>query len=149
MHDLNPQSLLARGTKTYEGAHVETTIDLILVSPRLEDNYLQCGIYPTEHGSDHRAITTVLRLDTPRSEPTSRWAFDKAPWAQIRAEITPQLSHLPAVDEDLDGYTQRLIDTISQTISRLVSRQRPSSYCKRWWSSDLTQLRDDYVYWRN
>jgi hypothetical protein len=59
MAKLELDSLLSRGTITYEGKdHQQSTIDLTLTSSLLAEDHLRCGVYPQEHGSDHRAIET-------------------------------------------------------------------------------------------
>lgn len=64
-------SLLPRGTKTWENAEHSSTIDLILASAELAEDMVACGIHPTEHGSDHRAIRTEFDLGVPEGEPAN------------------------------------------------------------------------------
>lgn len=58
MIELDLQSLLPRGTKTFEGECGDSTIDLVLATPALAEAALSCQPYHTEHGSDHVAIDT-------------------------------------------------------------------------------------------
>ena len=67
MNELALNSLLRRGTKTWQSGEHETTIDLTLASEGLSDAMLKCGIHQTEHGADHRAIDTVIDISTPAS----------------------------------------------------------------------------------
>ena len=62
MTDLGLQSLLPRGSITYEGARGESTIDLVLSSEELADDRLACHLYEVDHGSDHRAISTNFAI---------------------------------------------------------------------------------------
>ena len=62
MDDLDLQSLLPRGTKTYEGRAGESTIDLILATAELVASRVMCQPYQTEHRSDHLAISTTFAL---------------------------------------------------------------------------------------
>ena len=38
---------------------------------------------------------------------------------------------------------------VLEAVHALTPRAKPSPYAKRWWTSDLTQLRHIYTYWRN
>ncbi|KAM5344607.1 hypothetical protein ACJ41O_013142 [Fusarium nematophilum] len=45
--------------------------------------------------------------------------------------------------------TDRLMSVVLEAIHALTPRAKPSPYAKRWWTTDLTQLRQIYTYWRN
>ena len=45
--------------------------------------------------------------------------------------------------------TDRLMSAVSDAVHTLTPRARPSPHAKRWWTTDLTQLRYIYTYWRN
>ena len=38
---------------------------------------------------------------------------------------------------------------VLEAVHKLTPKARPSRYAKRWWTNDLTQLRQVYTYWRN
>ena len=38
---------------------------------------------------------------------------------------------------------------VTEAVSKLTPKAKPSPYAKRWWTTDLTQLRHIYTYWRN
>jgi endonuclease/exonuclease/phosphatase family metal-dependent hydrolase len=79
MVDHQLESLLPRGTITYEGSlERRTTIDLVLASTSLANDRVRCDIYPEEHGSDHRAIETHFDLDPPRQDFSPRLLFEQA-----------------------------------------------------------------------
>ncbi|KAM3537179.1 hypothetical protein ARSEF1564_009900 [Beauveria bassiana] len=42
-----------------------------------------------------------------------------------------------------------LLSVVLEAVHTLTPIARPSPYSKRWWTSDLTQLRQAYTYWRN
>ncbi|KAF6527575.1 hypothetical protein HZS61_007877 [Fusarium oxysporum f. sp. conglutinans] len=141
-------SLLPRGTKTWEGPGDESTIDLTLASAELADEMVHCGIYPTEHGSDHRAIQAEFDLAMPERTAEPRLLFKNAPWNAIRERVKEKLSPLPW-DGDVQTQTDRLMDVVLDAIHDLVPRAKPSPYAKRWWTTDLTKLRRTYTFWRN
>ena len=81
-------SLLPRGTKTWEGpGGIASTIDLVLASTELADEMTSCGIHPTEHGSDHRAIRTEFDTTPPERTPSERLLFKNAPWLEIKERV--------------------------------------------------------------
>lgn len=84
IQDFDLQSLLPRGTITYESTRSESTIDLILTSATLADSRIRCGLYDLEHGSDHRAIETTFAIDTPKQSAIPSLLFKHAPWDRIR-----------------------------------------------------------------
>ncbi|KAF6515846.1 hypothetical protein HZS61_004587 [Fusarium oxysporum f. sp. conglutinans] len=141
-------SLLPQGTKTWEGPGGESTIDLTLASAELADEMVHCGIHPTEHGSDHRAIQTEFDLTTPERTADSRLLFKNAPWNAIRERVKDKLTPLPW-DDDVQTQTDRLMEVVLNAIHQLVPRTKPSPYAKRWWTADLTKLRRTYTFWRN
>ncbi|KAH7472001.1 hypothetical protein FOMA001_g13208 [Fusarium oxysporum f. sp. matthiolae] len=141
-------SLLPRGTKTWEGPGGESTIDLTLASAELADEMVHCGIYPTEHGSDHRAIQAEFDLAMPERTAEPRLLFKNAPWNAIRERVKEKLSPLPW-DGDVQTQTDRLMNVVLDAIHDLVPRAKPSPYAKRWWTTDLTKLRRTYTFWRN
>jgi hypothetical protein len=141
-------SLLPRGTKTWEGADCESTIDLMLASTELADEMVHCGIHPTEHGSDHRAIRTEFDLTTPERTASPRLLFKNAPWNAIRERVNDKLAPLPW-NGGVQTQTDRLMEVVLDAIDKLVPRAKPPPYAKRWWTTDLTRLRRTYTFWRN
>ena len=147
MNEFTLNSLLRRGTKTWHGGDYETTIDLVLTSEELKDAMIKCTLYGTEHGSDHRTIETVFDIAVPTPRPQERLLFKNAPWKEINARIVHSLG-LPtggSVQQKMD----RLMEVVSEAVHALTPKARPSPYAKRWWTSDLTQLRRIYTHWRN
>lgn len=87
--------LAPKGNKDMEQPDIETTIDLVLTSTELAEDMATCGIYPTEHGSDHRAIRTEFDLTVPERNEAERFLFKNAPWSAIRARVEEELQPLP------------------------------------------------------
>ena len=67
------QSLLPRGTPTWQRDDYETTIDLVLASSDISEARRKCEIYPIEHGSDHRAIVANFDIYVPEQVPQVRY----------------------------------------------------------------------------
>jgi exonuclease III len=70
MNEHSLESLLPRGTTTWQRGDLESTIDLMLASDELAISVIKCTIHTTEHGSDHRAIETAFDVATPER----RWS---------------------------------------------------------------------------
>jgi ribonuclease HI len=145
-------SLLKRGTKTWHGGgqsgDCESTIDLVLASASLADSMVKCAIHGTEHGSDHRAIETIFDAPWPAPQHPERLLLKNAPWKEINARIASALATTPS-GGTVQQKTDRLMSTVWEAVHALTPRAKPSPYAKRWWTADLTQLRQIYTYWRN
>ncbi len=147
MNEFTLSSLLRRGTKTWQGGDYETTIDLVLASEELENAVAKCTLYGTEHGSDHRTIEAVFDISVPTPIPQERLLLKNAPWKEINARIANSLG--PLSDGTVQQKTDRLMAAVTEAVHALTPKAKPSPFTKRWWTSDLTQLRCIYTYWRN
>ncbi|KAJ5260426.1 hypothetical protein N7505_009807 [Penicillium chrysogenum] len=145
-------SLLKRGTKTWHGGgqsgDCESTIDLVLASENLTDSMTKCAILGTDHGSDHTAIETVFDAPWPIPKYQERLLLKNAPWNEINAGIASTLAATPS-EGTVQQKTYRLMSAVSDAVHNLTPRAKPSPHAKRWWTTDLTQLRNIYTYWRN
>ena len=148
MSDLSLSSLLRRGSKTWQQWGYETTIDLVLASEELAASTVKCSIYGTEHGSDHRAIETVFDISVPTPKPQERLLLRNAPWKKINARITKTLDARP-FEGTVQVKTDVLMSAVLEAVHSLTPKARPSPYAKRWWTTDLTQLRRIYTHWKN
>ena len=45
--------------------------------------------------------------------------------------------------------TDKLTQVVEEVVITLTPKAKPSPYAKRWWTEDLTQLRQAYTHWRN
>jgi exonuclease III len=141
-------SLLPRGTKTWHSGEYETTIDLVLASEGLTASAVKCTTYETDHGSDHRTIETVFDISVPVPKQQERLLLKNAPWKEINARITKALDAPPS-EGTVQQKTDILMSAVSEAVHTLTPKARPSPYAKRWWTTDLTQLRRIYTHWRN
>ena len=148
MDEFALRSLLRRGTKTWHGWDYDTTIDLVLASTDLADTTVKCAIHSTEHGSDHRTIETVFDTLVLAPKQQDRLLLKNAPWKAINTRIAEALNASP-YGGTVQQQTDRLMSAVLDAVQALTPKPRPSPYCKRWWTSDLTQLRCIYTYWRN
>ena len=142
------ESLLPRGTKTWQNTTHATTIDLMLALQELASDVLKCKIHDTEHGSDHRAIETSFDVEVADHATQPRSLFKNAPWNAIRERIALALQGRPLAG-DVQRQTDRLMQVVLEAVNTLTPKAKPSPYAKRWWTRDLTKLRQVYTYWRN
>ena len=152
MADWGLTSLLPRGIFTREEGPFRSTIDLVLASTDLSRRVTRCRIHPVEHGSDHRAIETTFQCEAPPTlPPTARFSFREAPWADINRKLKDLETEVIDITDssELDATVGRLTGRISAAIRQLVPVARPSPYGKRWWTPELTALRDTYTWARN
>ncbi len=148
MDEFALSSLLPRGTKTWHGGDYETTLDLVLASEELTTSTIKCAIHETEHGSDHRTIDTVFDISVPVPKQQDRLLLKNAPWKEINARIARALDATPS-EGTVQQKTDRLMSVVLEAVHALTPKARPSPHAKRWWTTDLTQLRRIYTYWRN
>jgi len=120
MADLDLQSLLPRGTETWQSGDGEfsSTIDLTLATPDLTMDTIRCGTDDTAHGSDHLAIRTEFALTVDVPTHVARLLWKRAPWDAIRKTVQQALAVRPAPAEpnDLDGYAQYMLDLVMPAI---------------------------------
>ncbi|KAJ6436382.1 reverse transcriptase [Purpureocillium lavendulum] len=148
MNEHGLRSLLPRGTRTWQGQDQESTIDLILVTSELADELITCVPHSTDHGSDHRAIHTTFDVTLPERITTPRLMFKNAPWNSIRARVEEGLREL-SWTVDVQAQTDQFMRVVLEAIDHFTPRAEPTPYAKRWWTRDLTQLRQSYAFWRN
>ncbi|KAM3547138.1 hypothetical protein ARSEF4850_010177, partial [Beauveria asiatica] len=126
----------------------DAIVDLMNELSLHTDGVVRCGLYETDHGSDHRTIDTVFDATVPAMEQPRRLLFKNAPWKKINGRIEEELRKLPT-EGTVQQNTDRLMTVVLEAVHALTPRAKPSPYAKRWWTSDLTQLRRVYTYWRN
>jgi hypothetical protein len=119
------ESLLPRGTKTWQNASRATMIDLMLASQELASSVLKCKIHDTEHGSDHRAIETSFDVDGPDHATQPRLLFKNAPWKVIRERIARALQDRPAC-ADVQRQIDRLMQVVLGAVTTLTPKAKPS-----------------------
>ncbi|EAQ87075.1 hypothetical protein CHGG_08328 [Chaetomium globosum CBS 148.51] len=92
-------------------------------------------------GRPHRSTHSA-----PRSG--SADGVSNAPWAEIRTRVAANLERIPW-DGNVQQQTDRLMAAVTEAVYGLTPKAKPSPYAKRWWTTDLTRLRQTYTFWRN
>ena len=127
-HALN--SVLPRGTKTWQCGEDETTIDLVLVSKELADMVLKCAAHDTEHSSDYQMVETVFDSYVPVAQQQERLLLKNAPWKAINDRIARALSRTPSAGT-AQQRTNRLMAVVLEAVHALTPKAKPSPYAKR------------------
>ena len=146
--DFSLHSLLPRGVKTWARNGQESTIDLIFASDELAATLIKCKVHEVEHGSDHRAIETTFDIAPPERIVVQRLLLKNAPWNAIRQRIATAFQSTPLA-LGIQAQTDQLMTIVLEAIHALTPKAKPSPYAKRWWTTDLTNLRRTYTYQRN
>jgi hypothetical protein len=134
-HDL--QSLLPRGTKTWQQGSHDLIIDLVLASEEPAMSVVKCIVHTTEHGSDHKVIKTAFDIAIPERVTEARLLFKNAPWADIRARIDTALCFI-LVGGSIQQQADWLMTAVLEAVHALTPKAKSLLYTKRWWTADLT-----------
>ncbi|KAM5527755.1 zinc knuckle [Fusarium oxysporum f. sp. phaseoli] len=118
----------------------ETTVDLVLASADLASSTVKCMIHGTEHGSDHRAIETDFDVSVPVPQAQNRLLLKNVTWKEINFRVAAELESTPE-EGTIQQKTDRVMAVVLEAVRALTPKAKPSPYAKRWWTSDLTQLR--------
>ncbi|KAK0368754.1 hypothetical protein CLIM01_13892 [Colletotrichum limetticola] len=148
MSEYSLRSLLPRGAKTREKNDAATTINLSLASEGLARTVVRCALRETDHGSDHRAIETTFDIAAPEIESRPRLLLKNAPWKRINERVEANLERVPT-GGTVQQQADRLMPVLREAVEALTPKAKPSPYAKRWWTADLTQLRQIHTHWRN
>ena len=97
-------------------------------------------------------ITELLRqrfdIAPPERVVVQRLLLKNAPWNTIRQRIATGLQGAP-LDLGAQAQTDQLMTIVLEAIHALTPKAKPSPYAKRWWTTDLTNLRRIYTSQRN
>jgi ribonuclease HI len=114
----------------------------------LQDSITTCNVVEQDrpNSTDHFPIATIIDIPQRRSNTIGRGNFRDVEWDSFRKRLTEKMTHLPAataiVNEDqLREATGKLVKAIQDTIEEEVKIGRPRPESKRWWNSDLKEMR--------
>jgi hypothetical protein len=149
MMEANLRPLLQAGTVTFPTNNEQggTAIDLVWGNEEAENLIIKCHTVEAnnDHASDHLPIEIILNI-CPKTvpPPTPPYNFEKTNWellkTHLRLSMPPVIGTHPSPTE-LDTYADNLTKALQDAIARTTPRKKPCPHSKRWWTSDLTDLR--------
>jgi ribonuclease HI len=150
-------SLLPAGTITWEhqSGDIASTVDVLAGSEEIVRHLEYCRIHSTDYGSDHRPIAlSYLGGILPKAKQRRKRLYKDANWGEIRTVIGSLLGdgsrmrQITSIDT-FERAAGAFETVINNTLEEHVLRAKESPYAKRWWSKELTLLRQDYTSKRN
>lgn len=94
------------------------------------------------------ALGTIFDNSVPAPKQQERLLLKNAPLKEINARIAGTLN-ATSMEAQCSIKREKPMSVVSEAVYTLTPKARPSLYAKRWWTTDLTQLRCIYTYWRN
>jgi hypothetical protein len=157
VQEMGLNSLLLAGTVTWEhqSRDITSTVDLVLGSKTIQTELVHCRIHSLDHGSDHKPIEIEVDYRS-AIEPLARGKrlYRNANWERIKRRILDKIgdgSVLSRIVEPdlLDFAASSFTDQVEAVLEEEVPRAKASPYAKRWWTEELSMLRDNLTIKRN
>jgi hypothetical protein len=147
----NMQMVLRPGINTLESTSSKnyTRPDNVWASDELTQNIIRCDVLPGERPvcTDHLPIITTIDISPTRFDPAPRYNWRDVDWPELIKDMKTELAKLPIphtlrdipeFETSLEGFMKTL-DTV---IEKHVPITKPSPFKKRWWSKDLSKMRN-------
>jgi len=104
------------------------------------DSYLQPPC------TDHFPIVTIVDIPQERISTTPSLNFREVDWEAFQRQLLINLEEIPLparirTSEELQKAALNLTTVLQVTIKEKVKVNKPCPHSKRWWNSDLRQLR--------
>lgn len=146
---------LPPGTITRVGyaRQAPSTLDLVFASEDLASSVIKCYA-DGGHGSNHREVNTVLDLQIRRAETEERLNWRQTDWekfAQVAEDSLTALGSQGSLTsrEALDGMVQKVVESLATAAAETVPVAKPSPFSKRWWTSELSEMRCNLKHLQN
>ncbi|PPR00222.1 hypothetical protein CVT24_004961 [Panaeolus cyanescens] len=149
--DWNMEMALPKGIRTLEHMRTKNLSrpDNVFCTDHTSHRVIKCDTVPELRptNTDHFPIGTILDMGKVEITPERRRNFRLTDWVAFNEELTRLLS-------PLDTHTDLLtpvafddqVDALSSAINRAIESNTPlcnyTKYTKRWWSKELSQMRD-------
>ncbi|KAL5371116.1 hypothetical protein PMIN02_013118 [Paraphaeosphaeria minitans] len=134
---------LAPGTITYRERHLQSSIDLCLVTAGLVERVIKSEVdEELDHDSDHLPISTILDIATPNANiaPKRNWKkLDGEAYTKALKEALPPLRR-PATKTALDRYVQEVVSAVQRAIEKVVPQTRVSSKSREGWNDECREV---------
>ena len=127
-----------------------TRLDHVFISEEHLETIITCDTMPNNPGinTDHLPILTTLDLNLTRVQPNPPRNFRDVDWEDFEKELARKLDELgpqPRIrtPEDLETTCQKLTKAIQDTIHEKVPEPVVGIKAKKWWTKELTKLRQE------
>jgi hypothetical protein len=116
---------------------------------------VHCRIHDPDYGSDHKPIEIEVDFRSAIEPPArGKRLYKNADWERIKRRILDKIgdgSVLSRIIEPelLDFAASSFTDQVEAVLEEEVPRAKASPYAKRWWTEELSMLRDDLTMKRN
>ena len=150
MIEANLRPLLPSGTITFPTNNEQggTAIDLVWGNENVEHLIIKCHTIEAakDHASDHLPIEIIIDLEPKLLSPTSlAFNYAKTNWEVLRyvlhTTLPPPIDPNNCTVADLDRYAEDLTGKMKNAITMSTPRKKPCPHSKRWWNSELSNLR--------
>ncbi|KAG2051759.1 hypothetical protein BDR06DRAFT_889056, partial [Suillus hirtellus] len=124
-----------------------TRPDNVFGTERLAEVVISCNTDPGQRGprTDHVPIQLVLDLRAAKTNDTPSKNWKDTEWDDFNKHLAGILEASPprplASAEEFQQAAKTLTDAITRTIEECVPQSKPSPHSKRWWSRELTNMR--------
>ena len=127
-------------------------LDQVFTSEHTLEVIEQCEALPEEQGlnTDHFPIVTNLNLAltiAPRKEVRN---YHEVEWKIFRDKLQSRLAkqgilNFIKMQSELDRNCAELTRALQETIEEVVPKARIGPHAKRWWTKELTEIRQDML----
>lgn len=127
-----------------------TRTDNVFITDDFRDRILQCKTFPKLRPpkTDHIPILTSLDIERHLEINAPKFNFCKVDWKDFKDTLR---AHLPDTRDSVPPELQTpqefhaalkcVMEAIEKAVERNVPKSRPSPYSKRWWTTELTEMK--------
>lgn len=142
MEEYDLALLFEAGTVTYRARGAESTVDLSLATPRLQDNLIRCVPRgDLDQDSDHIPLETILAIPTRERAIPEKWNWEVTNHErlyQVLARNLPDLTMLNT-EQDIDHATKAIVSAILMAIKESTPKSRVSPRSIPGWTKECKE----------
>ena len=143
---------LPKNIPTLEARHGGrwTRPDNIWRNTNSESKILACEVQGNLRpiNTDHLPIITTLDLSFYPTNPDMRFNFKQADWDKFENMVKDKMENSPILnspafntEQELEDVVNELFKILQEAMAESVPRIKPIPHLKRWWNSNLTEMR--------
>src|SRR5271154_6307781 len=124
-----------------------TRPDNVFISQDISDWIVKCEVLTDRPPrADHFPIVTHLYLPIHKPIKVQAWNYRATDWDLFRRELAIVLASNPPIEQlydatQIDSALQSLETAVLDTISKVIPKNNPTPYSKRWWTKELDAAR--------